>query len=136
MFSQDSSDEVELYAGGPCGNFGISELTFNITFLTCTCLNGLQPYLSSIECKCECDQELQPYQIINIEQAETIKLEAMALTSASRNQLTSVSTAPRREIGSMPSIESTFFEENVEEDSVLCLPLQDVESALTLTYSY
>ena len=76
VFSQDNSAKVELYAEGPCKNFGISKLTFSVKFLPCTCPNGLQPSQSPIECKCECDQKLQPYQIMNCsQQAGTIQLE-------------------------------------------------------------
>ena len=76
MFSQDSSAQVELYADGPCDNLGISKQSFNVTFLPCTCPIGLQPSLSKIECKCICDNKLQPYHITNCYQEDgTIKLE-------------------------------------------------------------
>ena len=76
VFSQDNSAQVELYADGPCTNLGISRQTFTVNFLPCTCPVGLQPSQSPIECKCECDQKLQAYQIRNCsQQAGTIQLE-------------------------------------------------------------
>ena len=77
VFSQDSSAQVELYAEGPCNNLGISRQILNISFQKCECPIGLKPILSSIECKCDCDPELQQYQITNCsEKNGTIKLES------------------------------------------------------------
>ena len=77
VFSQDSSAQVELYADGPCTNFGISRQTFSITFLPCICPVGLQPSQSQIQCECVCDKELQSHHIINCsQQAGTIQLVA------------------------------------------------------------
>ncbi|XP_064389809.1 uncharacterized protein LOC135337762 [Halichondria panicea] len=78
VFSQDSSAQVELYAEGPCNNLGISRQILNISFLKCECPIGLQPIMSSIECKCDCDPVLQQeYQITNCsDENETIKLES------------------------------------------------------------
>ena len=76
VFSQDSSAQVELYASGPCSNFGISKLVVRFIFLPCTCPTGLKPFGSRIECKCVCDQKLQIHQITNCSQlAGTIQLE-------------------------------------------------------------
>ncbi len=78
VFSQDSSAQVELYAEGPCINLGISRQLINISFLPCTCPIGLKPIQSDIECKCDCDPDLQQeYQITNCsEENGTIKLES------------------------------------------------------------
>ncbi|XP_064390017.1 uncharacterized protein LOC135337926 [Halichondria panicea] len=78
VFSQDSSAQVELYADGPCMNLGISRQLINISFLPCTCPVGLKPIQSDIECKCDCDPDLQQlYQITNCsEENGTIKLES------------------------------------------------------------
>ncbi|XP_064388815.1 uncharacterized protein LOC135336877 [Halichondria panicea] len=77
VFSQDRSAQVELYAEGPCINLGISRQLINISFLPCTCLIGLKPIQSDIECKCDCDPDLQVYQITNCsEENGTIKLES------------------------------------------------------------
>ena len=66
VFSQDSSAQVELYAKGPCINLGISRQLINISFLPCTCPSGLKLVKSDIECKCDCDPDLQrTYQITN-----------------------------------------------------------------------
>ena len=77
VFSQDSSAQVELYAEGPCNNMGISKQLINISFELCTCPSGLQPIQSDIECKCDCDPDLQlGYQITKcFEEKETITLE-------------------------------------------------------------
>ncbi len=77
VFSQDSSAQVELYAEGPCNNFGISRKSINIYFLLSICPIGLKPIQSDIECKCDCDPDLQKYQVINCsEEIGTIKLES------------------------------------------------------------
>ncbi len=39
--------------------------TSNISFLPCICPIGLKPIHSDIECKCDCDPDLQKYQITN-----------------------------------------------------------------------
>ena len=76
VFSQDSSARLELYAEGPCINLGISKQLINISFLPCTCPIGLKPIQSDIECKCDCDPDLQQYQITNcLEENGNIKLE-------------------------------------------------------------
>ncbi|XP_064389019.1 uncharacterized protein LOC135337056 [Halichondria panicea] len=77
VFSQDSFAQVELYAEGPCTNLGISTQIINISFQHCTCPSGLKPIQSDIECKCDCDPDLQQYQITNCsEENGTIKLES------------------------------------------------------------
>ncbi len=78
VFSQDSSAQVELYAIGRCINLGISRQLINISFLPCTCLNGLKPIRSDTECRCDCDPVLQQeYQIKNCsDENGTIKLES------------------------------------------------------------
>ena len=65
VFSQDSSAQVELYAEGPCINLGLSRQLINISFQLCTCPIGLMPIQFDIECKCDCDPDLQQYQITN-----------------------------------------------------------------------
>ncbi len=78
VFSQDSSAQVELYAEGPCTNLGMSRQLIYISFQLCTCPIGLKPIQSDIECKCDCDPDLQQYQITNCseENGGTIKLES------------------------------------------------------------
>ena len=77
VFSQDSSAQMELYAEGPCINLGISRQLINIHFQPCICPIGLKPVQSDIECKCDCDPDLQQrYQITNcFEENGTIMLE-------------------------------------------------------------
>ena len=76
VFSQDSSAQVALYAEGPCNNSGISRKLINISFELCTCPIGLKPIQSDIECRCDCDPDLLPYQIKKCSKKnETIKLE-------------------------------------------------------------
>ncbi len=76
VFSQDSSAQLELYVEGPCINLGISKQLINIFFLPCTCPIGLKLVQSDIECKCDCDPDLQRYQITNcFEEDGTITLE-------------------------------------------------------------
>ncbi len=77
LFSQDSSAQVELYADGPCINLGLSRKLINISLQPCICPLGLKPIQSDIECKCDCDPNLQQYQITNCsEENGTIKLES------------------------------------------------------------
>ena len=85
VFSQDSSAQVEIYADGPCSDLGISKKSFNVTFLPCTCPIGFQSSLSQIECKCVCDQRLQPYQITNCS-GGTIKLETDILIGVANSR--------------------------------------------------
>ena len=77
VFSHDSSAQVEIYAEGPCNNLGISKQFINIYFEPCTCPSGLKPIQSDIECKCDCDPDLQQrYQITNcFEENGTITVE-------------------------------------------------------------
>ena len=76
VFSQDSSAQVALYAEGPCNNSGISRKLINISFELCTCPIGLKPIQSDIECRCDCDPDLLPYQIKKCSKKNgTIKLE-------------------------------------------------------------
>ena len=87
VFSLDSFAQVEIYADGPCSDFGISKKSFSVTFLPCTCPIGFQSSPSQIECKCVCDQRLQPYQITNCS-GGTIKLETdvwIGVANQSRN---------------------------------------------------
>ena len=76
VFSQDSYAKVELYADGPCGNFGISRQTFSVIFLPCTCPIGFQHTQSQIDCECVCDKKLLHYHITNCSpETGTIQLE-------------------------------------------------------------
>ena len=76
VFSQDSSAQVALYAESPCNNSGISRKLINISFKLCTCPIGLKPIQSDIECRCDCDPDLLPYQIKKCSKKNgTIKLE-------------------------------------------------------------
>ncbi len=78
VFSRNSSAQVELYVErSPYSNLKISSQFINISFQPCTCPIGLKPIQSDTECKCDCDPDLQQYQIINCsEENGTIKLES------------------------------------------------------------
>ena len=62
-YSPFESEELTLYAEGPCKNIGISQFNLYITFLNCTCPIGFQQRLTEANnnCECECDSILHPY---------------------------------------------------------------------------
>ena len=62
-YSPFESEELSLYAEGPCKNNGISKLNLHITFLNCTCPIGFQQRFTEANnnCECECDSNLSPY---------------------------------------------------------------------------
>ena len=64
MFSISSlypTEDLILYADGPCKNASKSQKIINITFKNCTCSAGFQPNPSESKCSCICDPKLRPY---------------------------------------------------------------------------
>ena len=63
MFSPFPSEELYLYAEGPCNGAGKSQNKILVTFLNCTCPVGFQPKQveEDTNCECVCDSQLYPY---------------------------------------------------------------------------
>ena len=62
LLSKHHSEQLLLYAEGPCGNSGISQVSVVIQILPCTCLIGFARYeRDATRCVCICDPELSSY---------------------------------------------------------------------------
>ena len=66
VYSPDSTEELTMYADGPCKNALASTKKLNIRFSPCQCSIGFQPKTSNSEvkqtrCECECDKRLDGY---------------------------------------------------------------------------
>lgn len=60
-YSPKSSEELTLYAEGPCNNTGISKRKVLLHFEPCICPIGFQPVQSrDTNCDCNCDHHLYP----------------------------------------------------------------------------
>ena len=57
------SEELILFADGPCKNAELSTLKVSVSFLPCTCPIGFTPSdaFSDILCLCVCDPQISPY---------------------------------------------------------------------------
>ena len=66
IYSPNSTEELTMYADGPCKDALMSRKKLNIKFSPCSCLVGFQPIVSNSEmnqskCECECDKKLERY---------------------------------------------------------------------------
>ena len=63
VYSPHPSEELILYAKGPCKDAGMSQSRVSVMFLNCTCPVGFQPKGSEErkDCECVCDSKLSPY---------------------------------------------------------------------------
>ena len=62
VFSPRESEELILYAKGPCKDSELSVGRINIQFLPCTCPIGFQPnYMETTKCTCDCDSKLSQF---------------------------------------------------------------------------
>ena len=59
--SPHSSEQLILYAEGPCRNASHSQKIVNVSFLPCECPHGFQAVGTENKCKCSCDPKLEPY---------------------------------------------------------------------------
>ena len=57
------SEQLVLYADGPCSDLGISQTQVNVTFLPCNCPVGFIKSAQQSNCSCECDPCLYPNHI-------------------------------------------------------------------------
>ena len=76
VFSPHSSEQLILYADGPCKDAPLSQGIVNINFSSCDCPVGFQQKVAmKTKCECECDSDLWPY-VSNCDyDAETITRE-------------------------------------------------------------
>ena len=66
VYSPDSTEELTMYADGPCKDAVASKKKVNIKFAPCRCPIGFQPKTSNSEvnqtrCECECDKRLDGF---------------------------------------------------------------------------
>ena len=61
--SPQVSEQLVLYADGPCSDLGISQTRVNVTFLPCNCPVGFIKSAQQSNCSCECDPCLYPNHI-------------------------------------------------------------------------
>ena len=61
IHSPYTSEELILYAEGPCRNAERSQSRVLVTFQPCTCPIGFQPNYETNDCVCVCDSRLSPY---------------------------------------------------------------------------
>ena len=62
VFSPHPSEQLILYADGPCKDAPLSQGIVNINFCTCDCPIGFQQKLAvKTKCECECDSDLGSY---------------------------------------------------------------------------
>ena len=62
IYSKNSTEDLILYAKGPCKNATRSRKTIKIHFLNCRCPIGFSPNQSMVSsCSCKCDPRLQQY---------------------------------------------------------------------------
>ena len=61
--SQQSSEQLTLYAEGPCRNASQSQKRLNVSFKPCECPPGFQPPSTNDTkiCECSCDPKVKPY---------------------------------------------------------------------------
>ncbi len=78
VFSPRPSEQLILYADGPCKDAPLSQGRININFSSCDCPIGFQQKLTTKArsvCECECDSDLRPYVSECDPEAETITRE-------------------------------------------------------------
>ena len=63
IISPFSSEELTLFADGPCKDAELSKLKVNVTFLPCSCPNGFvsSNRFNGIICDCTCDPHISQY---------------------------------------------------------------------------
>ena len=63
IYSRYTSEQLTLYAEGPCRNTSRSQRTVSVSFKPCNCPIGFQPKnmeRKQINCECVCDSKLSP----------------------------------------------------------------------------
>ena len=66
VYSPDPTEQLTMYADGPCKDAAKSKKKVNIKFSPCKCPIGFQPKTLNLEvnqtrCECECDKRLNGY---------------------------------------------------------------------------
>ena len=76
IFSPYKSEQLILYADGPCKDAPLSQSILEINFTSCDCPIGFQQNTAiEIKCECECNSALRPYVSNCDPRAETISRE-------------------------------------------------------------
>ena len=76
VFSPHKSEQLILYADGPCKDAPLSQGIVNINFSSCDCPIGFQQNVAmKTNCQCECNSDLHPYVSNCNPEAETISRE-------------------------------------------------------------
>ena len=76
VFSPHPSEQIILYADGPCKDAPLSQGIIHVNFSSCDCPVGFQQNLAlKTRCECECDSNLRPYVSNCDSKARTIKRE-------------------------------------------------------------
>ena len=61
IFSSQTTEQLILYADGPCKDILLSKCQLDITFTACDCPIGFQPKVATkTRCECECNSDLFP----------------------------------------------------------------------------
>ena len=61
IFSTYPSEQLTMYAEGPCRNVSRSQRQLIIVFRNCSCPTGFQVKYVKDDCECICDSKLRPY---------------------------------------------------------------------------
>ena len=62
VYSPHPSEQIILYADGPCKDAPLSQGIIHVNFSSCDCPIGFQQNLAlKTRCECECDSDLHPY---------------------------------------------------------------------------
>ena len=61
VYSPHMTEELTLYASGPCKDARPSQGRLAINFLPCVCPIGFEEIETNMSCECECDPRLRPY---------------------------------------------------------------------------
>ena len=72
VFSPHPSEQLVLYADGPCRDAQISKGEIHIDFLPCTCPAGFQPN-ETTRCSCVCDPKLSKFITVCHEENRTLE---------------------------------------------------------------
>ena len=78
VFSPHPSEQLILYADGPCKDAPPSQSRVEINFTSCSCPIGFQPKVAiETRCECECNSDLFPHVIMCDTEEETIVREGV-----------------------------------------------------------
>ena len=64
IYSSRSTEELVLFADGPCKDAELSKMKVSVNFLPCSCPIGFVPsnaFNGVLSCRCACDSQISPY---------------------------------------------------------------------------